>query len=228
MGGLKISCVLTSYNRPMFVRQALRSVEAQTYRNFELIVLDESDPEILDILEAVSSLKMPLVKINVSEVSPEERSKTNRLGISINRGLMMAEGDLICYLADDDFLFPTWFEEAVKFFEAHPEVQNGFGSLHYTSCREMRFDQTTGVRFFDSPVSDPFGKLDHNQVMHRKGRTLWPTGPETIKEPDGHFFRELSKNGPFHPIPGAAATVKRLHEKCLQKSLGTALDGIRE
>lgn len=225
---MKISCILTSYNRPQFVRQALQSVEAQTYRNFELILLDESDPEILDILGVVSSFKLPLVKILVSEVKPEERIRTNRLGLTINAGLAMAEGDLISYLADDDFYFPGWFEEGVKFFEAHPEVQQAFGSLHYSSCRELRFDQTTGVRFFDSPIPDPFGKLDHNQVIHRKGSTTWPTGPQTLMEPDGHFFRELAKSGPFHPIPGAAAAVKRLHPKCLQQSLGTSLDGIRE
>jgi glycosyltransferase involved in cell wall biosynthesis len=227
---MMVSCILTSYNRPVFLRQALKSVEQQTWKNYELILMDESDPDVLDAMKVVNEFSFPLVRTHVSSVSPEERATTNQLGRSINLALSRAAGDLICYLADDDYYFPDWFEEGVKFFKQWPTVLQAFGALHYSGCREMRFDQTNGIRFFDKPVTDPFGVLDHSMVMHRRRNSpvLWPTWPGTQKEPDAFFFRELAKSGPFHPILSAAACVKRLHPKNLQRCIGNSLEGVRE
>lgn len=227
---MMVSCIVTSYNRPQFLRQALKSIEQQTHRNFELILMDESDPGILDVIKIVHEFPFHTLQLYMSKVSPEERAKGHRLATAINFALTVASGDLVCYLADDDFLFPDWFEEAVKYFTQWPTVLQAFGALHYSGHREMRYDQVSGIRFFDKPITEPFGVLDHSQVMHRRRNPplLWPTEPGTEREPDGHFFRELAKSGPFHPIMSAAACVKRLHPLNLQRCLGDSLEGIRE
>lgn len=225
-----VSCILTSYNRPQFLRQALKSIEQQSHRNYELILMDESDPAILDAVKVSREFSFPVGKIHVSKVSPEERAQGHRLATTINRALSWASGDLVCYLADDDYFYSDWFEQAVKFFQEKPTVQNAFGSLTYSISRQMGYSQAGDIRFPDKPVTEPFGVLDHSMVMHRRRNppVLWPTEPGTEKEPDGHFFRELAKSGPFHPIMGASACVKRLHPLNLQRCLGSSLEGIRE
>lgn len=223
-----VSCILTSCNRPRFIRQALKSIQDQTWLDYELVVMDDSDPELLDVRKAVSEFRFPEVQVHVAKAAPEERASINRLAIQINAGLERVTGDLVCYLPDDDFLFPDWFEQGARFFAGRNEVLQAYGALHYTSSPDMDFTQTNGVRFPGRPVACALGVLDHSQVMHRRRRPplLWPTGPETLKEPDGFFFRELAKSGPFYPIMTACASVKRLHEKCLQRS--ASLGGLRE
>ena len=44
-----ISCILATRNRPQFVEQALRCFEAQTYRNRELIVVDDGELNVRDL-----------------------------------------------------------------------------------------------------------------------------------------------------------------------------------
>lgn len=223
---MKISCILTSYNRPNLVRQALRSVERQTYKNYELIVRDESD--LFGIGAVLSEFKFPSVSWRHAEVSAHARAWTNRLSLSINQALEIATGELICYLADDDYFYPDWFMEAVAFFKQHPEALQGFGSLVYSGSMNMDWSQVGTVRFFDQPLSDPLGKLDHGMVMHRRRipPALWPTGLEAAMTPDGLFFEQLAKEGPFYPIQ-ASAVVKRMHRKNLQKNMKD-VEGLRE
>lgn len=227
---MMVSVILTSYNRPMFLRQALRSIEQQTHQNYELILMDESDPTILDALKVVNEFSFPLVRTHVSTVSAAERAKGHRLASQINLALSRAAGDLICYLPDDDYFYNDWFEEAVKFFKQWPEVQNAFGSLSYSGSRHMDYSQTGGIRFFDKPITDPRGKLDHGQVVHRRRNApvLWPTWPGAEQEPDGYFFESLAKIGPFYPIFAGAAVMKRLHPMNFQRCAGKSLEGIRE
>lgn len=225
---MKVSCILTSYNRPNFLRQALRSVEGQSWKNYELLVVDDSDPELLDVQKVLKDFRFPAIRVWPWCGHYDGRKEENRLAVQMNRALREATGDLIVYLPDDDYYFPDWFSEAVAFFGERPKALQAFGSLHYTTSPHFDFTQTSGVRWFDHPIYRPRGVLDHGQVVHRR-RTpavLWPEEPQKRMEPDGFFFEELAQDGPFLPIPNASAVVKRLHGKCFQRSEDTR--GLRE
>jgi spore maturation protein CgeD len=232
---MKVSVILTSFNRPTWVRDSLRSIHAQTHRDLELIVIDESDE--FDIHPVVEDFhfKIPVV-VRHTVTTPEQKRLENRLGINCNLGLSLATGDLVTFLADDDYYYPTWLAGAVTYFQRHQHVQVGFGKLVYTTKTEIHYPLSpapTNVRFYGHVVKDPFGKLDHNQVIHRKFNPAfaWPTGAATIGGPDAYYFREITQKHEFHPIPALAA-VKRLHKKGLMESqqiyLGGAMEGLRE
>lgn len=215
---MKISCVLTSYNRPKWVNHALKSVAEQTYRDFELLVYDDST--IFDIRKEVSKHSFPSVKVVHTDVSPERRKKENRLGVNCNAALKVASGDLLTYLCDDDYYFPGWFQACAEFF---PKPENkdkdvGFGILMYSKSSEMDYPVEGERRFFDVPVRKPLGTLDHNQVVHRKFSPpfTWPNSIDHIVTTDGYYFTQIAKSGRlFYPIPAFAA-VKRRHPKNLQ------------
>jgi spore maturation protein CgeD len=233
---MKISCILASYNRPTLVRQALKSIEDQTFHDFQLIVVDNSTKmDMTDLLRILAEFQGLLVKTLILRWIPtnEERAGINALGKSVNIGLKHATGDLICYLADDDYYFPTWFEKANKYFEEHPEVQVGFGILKYSSSNEMELQEQGEFRWWDEVINDPMGRLDHNQVIHRRfdPPQLWQEGAGTVMNVDGWFFSQLANNYSFHPI-NAWAAVKRLHPKNLQGCVSDyqagKLDDLRE
>ncbi len=231
---LKVSCILTSFNRPRWVRDALRSVAVQTHRNFELIVIDESDE--FEIEEAVKEFSFPEVYVRSSRIDPSIRRLENRLSVNCNRGLSMVSGDLICFLADDDYYYPDWFEKAVKHFEENQSHQAAFGRLVYSYSPVMGFSPNPDpktVRWYQHPTSEPAGKLDHNQVIHRRFEPHfnWPTAIGTLAGPDAVYFQEIARQHNFHPID-AYACVKRLHPKSLLESqqtyIGGAMEGLRE
>jgi spore maturation protein CgeD len=215
---MKISCILTSFNRPTLVQQALKGVADQGYKDYELLIVDDST--IFDVRRLVDRFHFPSVQVTHFGITSAERAAKNRLGVNINHALLQAKGDLVCYLADDDYYFPDWFEKAAEFFSKDKYAHVGFGSLIYSSSSHMDFSQTGTVRFYNHLITNPAGKLDHNQVIHRRrGQTiLWPESADSVSNSDGLFFSELAKDHTFFPIHASAA-VKRLHSKNLQNHL---------
>lgn len=218
---MKVSCIIASYNRPKWVRQAIKSIADQTHKDHQLVVIDESD--VFDINEAVKEFALPDVAVRHFKVTPKQRAYQNRLSINLNIGLALATGDLVCFLADDDYMYPTWFEAAVKFFTENPKISAGYGKLVYSNTDHMEFTETpapVNLRFFPGSLDDPFNKLDHNQGIHRRidPPLRWPEHPDLIGGPDAYYYREVSKKHRFHAIDAWAA-VKRVHKKNLQLSI---------
>lgn len=215
---MKISCILTSYNRPKWLNHSLKSISDQTYRNFELLVFDDST--LFNIHDIIKQYAFPSVKVTHNNVSASQRRAENRLGMNCNAGLKAASGDVVCFLCDDDYYFPGWFEACAKFFSdaRNKDKDAAFGILIYSKDPEMTFPTGGKRRFFEVPVRKPWGTLDHNQVVHRKFKYpfRWPVGMEHVTTTDGTYFDEIAKSGRlFYPIPEYAA-VKRIHPKNLQ------------
>lgn len=228
---MKISCILTSYNRPTLVRQALKSIQDQTHKDYQLLIMDDSSK--MDIGEILREFNFTNLEWTHEDVTPEQRKTVNRLGININKALPCATGDLICYLSDDDYYFPTWFEKASAYFETHPEVQVGFGILKYWELPTMDFSEHGSINFMNEIVKDPMGRLDHNQVIHRRFDPIqrWQESVGTVMNVDGWFFNQIANYHDFHPI-NAWAAVKRLHNKnlqgCISEYQSGKLDDLRE
>lgn len=87
------SVILTTFERPGFLEEAVQSVLEQTYPDFELIVVDDGS---LPPAQVPDDPRIELV-----------RQETNRgIAAARNRGLAVAKGDYICFLDDDDWYDP--------------------------------------------------------------------------------------------------------------------------
>jgi glycosyltransferase involved in cell wall biosynthesis len=228
---MKVSCLLASFNRPRFIRQALESVANQTYQNFELIVMDDGS-DLFDVKQMVASFRFRDATVLVQPAPTVNRRTQNRLGINMNMGLSLVNGDLVCFLADDDYYYPSWFEKAVEYFKAHPEAHALFGKLMYTKSAGMEFP-TDGFMLFPHRTLDrPACLIDHNQFMHRKMSppARWTEDGDSFGNADACYLNEVGKVHLFYPLPEYAA-VKRVHDKCLQRILPhntISLEGPRE
>ncbi len=220
---MRISCILCSYNRPTMILDALDSILSQTHQDYEVIIVDDSD--LFDIHATVSKYPFPKVTVLHNAVSEAEVARQNRLAINCNAGLRAAKGDLVCFLGDDDYYYKDWFRSAAHHFTSHPDISAAFGKLSYHVGSECCFpEDREEVRFFPYPVIDPFRKLDHNQVIHRRfdPAFVWNECADraNMDSPDGFYWREIARHYVFHPIPRFAA-VKRIHRKNLQRILDT-------
>ena len=229
---MKITCILASYNRPQMIQDALASVAEQTHKDYELLVYDDSNA--FDVREAVKKFQFTSVQVSHSDLTPQQRRHRCRLGVNCNAGLKIATGDVITFLCDDDFYYPTWFASVSAFFEANPGKNVAYGRLWYLSSKKKVFPTGGRGLFPGGVIEDPYEKLDHNQVAHRRMTppVKWPEEFEKCGAPDGLYFRRIAQAGnKFFPIP-ADAVVKRWHKKNLQttmKEIGTDLgEGLRE
>jgi glycosyltransferase involved in cell wall biosynthesis len=116
----RVSVVVPVYNRGKYIHETISSVLAQTFRDFEVIAVDDgSTDESRSVLEAFGEAIRVL----------EHPNRTNRgQSASINLGLRAARGELIAILDSDDVWLPEKLATQVKFLDAHPEVGLVYGN----------------------------------------------------------------------------------------------------
>jgi len=108
-----LSVVMPVYNCQRHLAAALESVLAQTFHDFELIVVDDgSQDKTLKILRQFEKKD--------SRIRVLSRPNTGIVG-ALNDGLEMAQADLIARMDGDDICLPERFERQIEYMERHPE-----------------------------------------------------------------------------------------------------------
>lgn len=118
----RVSVFLPSYNKHLWVEEALQTVLAQDYLNFEIWVIENSDDEeTRQGLKDSGLLNDPRVIYEETDFSPVQRYNQFTCGVLLNRYYPRANGDIIFYLSDDDLIMNSHlFSELVAWFDAHP------------------------------------------------------------------------------------------------------------
>ena len=110
-----VSVIIPTYNRRDLVREAIASVLAQTYQDFELIVVDDGSED--DTAEVVHEFAQECSRIRY--IFQQNRG----VSAARNRGVALGSGELLAFLDSDDLWQPRKLETQVAFFTSHPEVQ---------------------------------------------------------------------------------------------------------
>ena len=113
-----ISVVLPTRNRGPLLGRAIDSVIAQSYANWELIVVvDGSDDATSKVLEGVTDPR-------ISVLYQEHRG----LAAARNAGLDKVSGDFVVYLDDDNVMYEQWLRGVAWAFSLHPEADVMIGA----------------------------------------------------------------------------------------------------
>jgi len=109
----KVSVIMPCYNDGAYIREALASVNAQTYKDIEVIIIDDGsdDPNTLQILDNISESNIKLLK-----------TKRLRPAGARNEGISQATGKYILPLDADDIIEPEYIEKAVSIMEKDERV----------------------------------------------------------------------------------------------------------
>ena len=136
----RVSIVTSTYNRAEVIRQAIESVLAQDYTNWEMNIVGDCTPD--DTAGTVASYRDDRLKFyNLKEKSPPG----SHGAIAKNHAIFqMARGAYIAYLDDDDIYKPTYLSTMMGYIDQHPEA-----ALLY--CRCMYRDKKTGRRVWGNP-----------------------------------------------------------------------------
>ncbi|MCO5058374.1 MAG: glycosyltransferase [Rhizobiaceae bacterium] len=148
-----ISIVIPAYRRPEFLRQTLQSCQAQTFSNFEVIVVENGDSDVC--AEVCQSFADPRFRY----------IKTGKAGASAARniGNSEARGRYIVIQDDDDMMVSTRLE-------SHLAALNG-GRFHGTYCGWIDFNEER-----QSPEGFHPGKEHSFAAMLAQGRVIVHAG----------------------------------------------------
>lgn len=110
----RISVIMACFNSAAFVSEAVESILSQTFRDFELILIDDgSSDSTLDIIKHYNLKDNRIVVI--------EKQNTGAAD-SRNKGIYLSRGDWIAILDSDDIAFPMRLEEQLKYAKKNPDV----------------------------------------------------------------------------------------------------------
>ena len=124
----KISILMGIYNCAPTLREAIDSIIAQTYDNWEFIICDDGSRD-----------ESHAIALEYAEKDPRrfriiQNEKNLGLNATLNKCLRLADGDYIARMDGDDLCAPDRFEKEAAFLNAHPEYA-------IVSCHMTTFDE---------------------------------------------------------------------------------------
>ena len=117
-----VSVLIPVYNGGKFFLAAVQSVLAQTFRDFECLILNDGSTDESGKIADELARSDPRVRV----IHRENRG----LVATLNELVAAARGELVARMDADDLCMPTRFAKQVEFFERHPEVVC-LGSSHW-------------------------------------------------------------------------------------------------
>lgn len=226
---VKVSVVIPTYNRAYIILEAVESVLTQTYRDFEIIIIDDgSTDNTPEIIRDIQDKKIRYIR----------HERNQGCSAAYNSGIAAASGDLIGFLDSDDIWKPDYLEQQVDFLKRHPEVGAVFtdteiltGSEHVPSLialmrsfprllpadTEARESVVTGRQMYlclleEVPIK-PSAVIVRRELFGRAGTfdENWPSGT------DWELFLRFSRSTCFGYINRALVVQRRTPDATHQK-----------
>lgn len=122
----KVSIIMPTYNRGVFIGETIESVISQTFQDWELIIVDDGSTDNTDEVVGRYLSDERIVYLHSSHVG---RSRAR------NQALALTRGEYISYLDSDDLFLPKKLEKQLKWFSEHPETD-----MVYTSALVINDD----------------------------------------------------------------------------------------
>jgi glycosyltransferase involved in cell wall biosynthesis len=107
----RVSVIIPVYNGGRFLGEAIASVLAQTYTDWELIVVDDGSTEAIEPVIAPYGSRLRYI-----------RQENQGVAVARNRGLEVAQGEFIAFLDQDDWFEPDKLEVQVAALEESPHL----------------------------------------------------------------------------------------------------------
>ena len=182
---IPFSVIMPTYNQAGFIRNAIRSLLAQTHCGWELIIVDDGCTD--DTKDFISDYLLD------DRIRYVRNPKNEGLGHSINRGIAHAQYDHIAYLPSDDFYYPNHLSVMADLFRQNEQVV-----LVTTSMKSERCDSLLNRKNFmlnGHPLGLPIQLV---QAAHKKTGDKWVERNEWESEDlYGSFFCQLIDKGFF-------------------------------
>ena len=198
-----VSVIMPIYNGGKYLKEALDSILNQTYKDFELILLNDcSTDDSETIIFSYEDSRIVYIKNNVN------------LGLikTLNKGLDVAKGKFIARMDQDDIAISSRFEKQISIFKQYPEI--GVCGTWFTCFSEEMSQRTLQHPENDEDIKISLlgrSSLGHPTVMMRKSAIADAKYDEDYNSAEDYeFWTRLSRITKLHNIP-EALLLYRLH-----------------
>ena len=182
---MRFSIIMPVYNVERYLNSAIKSVLSQTYKNFELILVDDNSPDNSGKICDVFSLKDNRVKVI-------HKSKNQGLGPARNTGFENAKGEYIIYMDSDDTLSPIALETVQKHLTDKTDILIfGINNIHQNKRGKTYYREKLTPPFLNCDTKAQIGKL----VVTLNKRGVFPFAwnkvyrKEFLKQNNAEFFK---------------------------------------
>lgn len=107
-----VSVYMVAYNAERFIRQAIDSVLAQSYNDFELLMIDDGSTD--NTPDLIASYSDPRIRYI--------RQDHKNFASGMNRAISQAKGEFVLGVDSDDFVTPDYLEKMIAFAVQHPHI----------------------------------------------------------------------------------------------------------
>lgn len=192
-----ISIITPVYNGEKYLQAAIDSVLAQTYPNWELIVIDDgstdSTPEILDRYS----------DSRIRKVRQENRGEA----VARNTGLDLARGSYIAFLDADDVYLPNALADLAGFLDQHPEFDVAYSNGYICDESLNRLMELSEIRpgffsgnilekvvLYSGVVTVPVCTITRRDAIQKTSSRF---DKDLVIGPDWDFWIQLARHVPF-------------------------------
>lgn len=113
-----VSVIIPTYKRSDMLPRAVASVLAQSYSNVQVVVVDDNDPDTEWREKTSKKMDEYADDTRVKYVCHEKNMNGS---VARNTGIEASDGEIVCFLDDDDWFYPAKIEKQVAYLIDHPE-----------------------------------------------------------------------------------------------------------
>lgn len=110
---MKISVIMPVFNAERFLAEAIESILNQTYRDFELIIINDGSTDNSENI---------IMSYNDKRIKYVKNEENLKLIKTLNKGIELAHGDYIARMDSDDVSLPDRFERQINAFQKNPSI----------------------------------------------------------------------------------------------------------
>ncbi|PYE56495.1 glycosyltransferase family 2 protein [Deinococcus yavapaiensis] len=198
-----VSVLMPTFKHATFVRRALESLFAQTFEDWELLLIDDGSPD--DTAHVVAP------HLADARVRFHRFEHNVGLGAALNFATDLARGRYLAYLPSDDVWYPAHLASLVRVLQERSDVYLAYGGVRFEYrhfAATLRGDDVVGreEEVLDTPLAPKKGEtitsgniLALAQVLHRRdpqGDARWTERHEFVSDSlEADFWRGLLKRG---------------------------------
>jgi glycosyltransferase involved in cell wall biosynthesis len=209
------SCILLSHDKPAHVSEAIDSLLAQTFHDWEAVVFDSGVLYDRGFFATLPAMQDPRLRLIRSWETEEIRQTKTIASWCFNECFRknLLKGRYVTYLCDDDLYYPNAFETFHSYAQAHPDARAMYASVDMTGVsaageklvfRELLAEDVKGSCCGGGPLDC---HVDYLQLCHKadlydlfSGGEFWPEDRDVIQHADGIFLEKVGAAVPIFPI----------------------------
>jgi glycosyltransferase involved in cell wall biosynthesis len=210
------SCILLSHDKAAHVGEAIDSLLAQTFLDWEAVVFDSGVLYDRGFFSTLPAMKDPRIRLVRSWETEEIRQTKTIASWCFNECFRkkMLNGRYITYLCDDDLFYPNAFQAFHDYAQSHPDAMALYASVDMTGVsaegekllfRELLAEEVKGSCCGGGPLDC---HVDYLQLCHKadlfnlfSDEEFWPEDRAVIQHADGIFLEKIGSRVPIYPVP---------------------------